>query len=142
MPIHDFSRRTFLRGVGVSVALPWMESMCVWGDGEQSQAKAGSQAPIRFAALFSGNGFHSREWWARGTGKSMELGKVLAPLEPHKEKLTFIRGLYNDQALKGNIHSSQTGNLLSGAPLASGGDIRSGTKIGKIHKSSELGFGM
>ena len=143
MPIHDFSRRTFLRGVGVSVALPWMESMCVWGDGEQSQAKAGSQAPIRFAALFSGNGFHSREWWARGTGKSMELGKVLAPLEPHKEKLTFIRGLYNDQALKGNIHSSQTGNLLSGAPLASGGDIRSGTSIDqflaqKLGKSTKV----
>ncbi len=130
--IHDFSRRTFLRGVGVSVALPWMESRCVWGDGDQAQSKQGSQAPIRFAALFSGNGFHSREWWARGTGKTLELGKVLAPLEPHKEKLTFIRGLYNEQALKGNIHSSQTGNLLSGAPLASGGDIRSGTSIDQV----------
>jgi hypothetical protein len=40
-----------------------------------------------------------------------------------------VRGLYNAEALKGNIHSSQTGNLLSGAPLASGGEIRSGTSL-------------
>jgi hypothetical protein len=48
----------------------------------------------------------------------MELGQVLEPLHPFREKLLFIRGLYNAEALKGNIHSSQTGNLLSGAPLA------------------------
>jgi hypothetical protein len=43
--------------------------------------------------------------------------------------MVFIRGLYNKEALKGNIHSSQTGNLLSGAPLASGGRISSGTSV-------------
>src|SRR6185312_5031005 len=43
--------------------------------------------------------------------------------------MLFIRGLYNSEALKGNIHSSQTGNLLSGSPLASGGEIRSGTSV-------------
>ena len=62
----------------------------------------------------------------------MELGKVLAPLADFREKLLFIRGLYNEEALKGNIHSSQTGNLLSGAPLASGGEIRSGTSIDQV----------
>jgi len=40
--------------------------------------------------------------------------------------------LYNAEALKGNIHSSQTGNLLSGAPLASGGEIRSGTSFDQL----------
>lgn len=62
----------------------------------------------------------------------MELGKVLAPLHPHREKLVFIKGLFNAEALKGNIHSSQTGNLLSGAPLASGGEVRSGTSIDQL----------
>ena len=42
------------------------------------------------------------------------------------------KGLYNAEALKGNIHSSQTGNLLSGAPLASGGEIRSGTSVDQL----------
>jgi hypothetical protein len=126
---HRFARRTFLRGVGVSMALPWLESLKVWGD---ETSGASSEAPVRLAVLFSGNGFHSREWWAKGSGREMELGRVLAPLEPHREKMLFIQGLFNAEALKGNIHSSQTGNLLSGAPLASGGDIRSGTSIDQL----------
>ena len=128
---HKFSRRTMLRGIGVSMALPWLESLNVWGDVARGAAAA-SEAPVRLAVLFAGNGFHSKEWWAKGEGKAMELGKVLAPLSNYREKMLFIRGLFNEQALKGNIHSSQTGNLLSGAPLASGGDIRSGTSIDQL----------
>ena len=125
------SRRTFLQGVGVSMALPWLESRSVWGDGPTT-AQAGSEAPRRFGVLFAGNGFHKDHWWAKGAGKEMELGKALEPLNEHREKLLFIRGLYNEEALKGNIHSSQTGNLLSGAPLASGGEIRSGTSVDQV----------
>ena len=128
---YQLARRTFLRGLGVSMALPWLESLPVWGDDPKGKQKA-SEAPVRLAVLFAGNGFHSREWWAKGEGAKMELGKVLEPLAGFREKLLFIRGLYNEEALKGNIHSSQTGNLLSGAPLASGGDIRSGTSIDQL----------
>lgn len=131
MKSHSFSRRAFLRGVGVSMALPWMESLNVWGD-VATAAKPASEAPVRLAVLFSGNGFHSKEWWAKGEGKNMEFGQVLAPLHDFREKTLFIRGLYNAEALKGNIHSSQTGNLLSGAPLASGGEIQSGTSIDQL----------
>ena len=131
MTNHKLSRRTFLRGVGVTMALPWMESLTVWGD-TPTETKPASEAPVRLAVLFAGNGFHSKEWWARGEGKSMELGKVLAPLTEFREKMLFVRGLYNAEALKGNIHSSQTGNLLSGAPLASGGEIRSGTSVDQL----------
>ena len=122
------SRRRMLQGIGVSMALPWMESLRVWGD-LNIEPKQASQAPTRMGILFSGCGYHSREWWAKGEGKNMKLGKVLKPLEEFREKMVFIRGLYNAEALKGNIHSSQTGNLLSGAPLASGGRIKSGTSI-------------
>src|SRR5881296_2894300 len=132
MTTHQFSRRTFLRGVGVTMALPWMESLPVWGDSAPAGIKPASEAPVRLAVVFAGNGFHSKEWWARGEGKNMELGKVLAPLQDFRQQMLFIRGLYNAEALKGNIHSSQTGNLLSGAPLASGGEIRSGTSIDQV----------
>src|SRR4051794_1255844 len=128
---HHFTRRTFLRGVGVTMALPWLESVPVWGD-EPKGGKAGSEAPVRLAVLFSGNGFHSKEWWAKGEGRQMSLGKVLAPLNDFREKMLFVNGLYNAEARKGNIHSSQTGNLLSGAPLASGGEIRSGTSVDQV----------
>src|SRR5437867_10326354 len=132
MTTHQFSRRAFLRGVGVTMALPWMESLTVWGDSPPAGVTPASEAPVRLAVLFAGNGFHSKEWWAKGEGEQMELGKVLAPLTDFREKMLFIRGLYNEEALKGNIHSSQTGNLLSGAPLASGGEIHSGTSIDQL----------
>ena len=136
MTNHKLSRRTMLRGLGVTMALPWLESVAVWGDEPVAGAAGGtapaSEAPVRLAVLFAGNGFHSREWWAEGEGKDMRLGKVLEPVADFREKMLFVRGLYNEQALKGNIHSSQTGNLLSGAPLASGGEIKSGTSVDQV----------
>ena len=129
---HRFSRRTWLRGAGVTMALPWMESLPVWGDEPARSSKPGSQAPVRLGVLFAGNGFHAGHWWAKGAGSKMELGKVLEPIAEFREKMTFVEGLYNEQALKGNIHSSQTGNILSGASLAPGGDIVSGTSFDQV----------
>ncbi|MDG2220516.1 MAG: DUF1552 domain-containing protein [Rubripirellula sp.] len=127
---RSLRRRTLLRGLGVSMALPWLESRCVWGDtvGEPKQ----SCPPTRMAILFSGCGFHRDEWWAKGQGEQMELGRVLHPLNDFRDRMVFIRGLFNAEALKGNIHSSQTGNLLSGAPLAEGGSILSGTSVDQV----------
>ncbi len=135
------SRRAMLRGLGVTMALPWLESVRVWSaDGpaarpalrSASEAVVEGEAPMRFGVVFAGNGFHRREWWAREGKDGLELGKVLEPLGDFRDRMLFIRGLYNEQALKGNIHSSQTGNLLSGAPLAPGGEIRSGTSVDQV----------
>jgi hypothetical protein len=127
---QPLSRRAFLCGAGVTMALPWLESVPVWGD--EAPKNASSQPPVRFACLFAGNGFHSKEWWARGEGKSMQFGKVLEPLTPFREKMLFLRGLYNQEALIGGIHSCQTGNLLTGAHLAPGGEIRSGVSCDQV----------
>lgn len=121
------TRRTILRGLGALVALPWLESLSAAEPGGASAAP-----PKRLAVLFSGNGFHSKEWWAKGAGASMELGKVLEPLLPLREKLVFIKGLYNHEALTGGIHSAMTGGILSGAKLAPGGSIRSGTSFDQL----------
>lgn len=127
---YPFSRRSFLRGVGVTMALPWLESVPVWGDDQPKNSS--SEPPVRFACLFSGNGYHSKEWWAKGEGAKMELGKVLEPLQPFREKLLFLRGLYNQEALIGGIHSCQTGNLLTGAHLAPAGEIKSGVSCDQV----------
>ena len=121
------TRRAFLKGAGVSIALPWLESRRVWG-----QEAAKNEPPVRLAVLFAGNGFHGKEWFARGDGKAMQLGKVLEPLEPFKEKMLFLRGLYNAEAGKGGIHSAMTGNLLSGAFLEGSGGIRSGISMDQL----------
>src|SRR4051794_16788273 len=110
------SRRTFLRGVGVTMALPWLESIPAWG--EVSTPAANPQAlPRRFAAIFMGNGINGNHWWAKGSGAEMELGKTLEPLAPFRKKLNVINGLFNKPAVGVGIHPGQTGNILSGMPL-------------------------
>src|SRR5947208_3367789 len=99
------SRRILLRGAGVAMALPWLESLPVWG------ARA---IPKRFAVLFMGNGINGNHWWAKGAGRDMQLGKSLQPMEPIKAKMNFISGLFNKPSTGIGIHPGQTGGLLAG----------------------------
>ena len=79
------SRRTFLRGVGVTMSLPWLESLPSWGaEATPKLGEPSSAFPKRFAALFWGNGVNSNHWWAKGSGAEMELGKTLEPFAPFK----------------------------------------------------------
>ena len=65
MSPRSFSRRKMLRGLGVSMALPWMESTTVWGDEPAAKkSESASEPPVRLAVLFSGSGFHAGHWWA------------------------------------------------------------------------------
>ena len=120
------SRRSVLRGLGATIALPWFESLPVWGAVPKSSS---NEPPVRFACVFAGNGFASKHWWAEGEGEAMKLGEVLEPIAPFREKLVFIRGLFNANARGCGIHSCQTGNLLTGAKLESGGRIRAGVSV-------------
>jgi hypothetical protein len=125
------SRRTFLRGVGVAMALPWLESIPVWG---AAPAKEGSPRPFprRFAALFMGNGINSKHWWANGSGADMELGKSLEPMAPLKTKMNFITGLFNKHATGVGIHPGQTGNILSGASLQKGAVLKGDISMDQV----------
>jgi hypothetical protein len=122
---QSLSRRTLLRGAGVAMALPWLESIPVWG----AEAPA---FPKRFAALFMACGINARHWWAKGEGSQMELGKTLEPLAPLKEKLTVINGLFNQSAVGVGIHPGQTGNILSGAQLQKGSELRGGISLDQV----------
>src|SRR6185295_15017058 len=118
----SLSRRTVLRGIGVTMALPWMESLPAWA------GTTGPTGPFpkRFGVLFMGNGINGNHWWAKGSGAEMKLGKSLAPLEPLKHKINVINGLFNKPAVGMGIHPGQTGNLLSGVPIQKGPIVRSG----------------
>ncbi len=119
------SRRRFLHGAGVTMALPWLESLPVWGD----DAKA---APRRFAALFMGNGINQKHWWAKGKGAEMELGKSLEPMLPFRSRLNLVFGLFNKAATGVGIHPGQTGNILSGAALQKGAVLRGGVSVDQV----------
>lgn len=124
-------RRTVLRGVGVAMSLPWLESIPVWGD-ESNTEKPENELPKRFAAMFMGNGINSKHWWAKGSGAEMELSQSLEPLAPLKTKLNVINGLFNKQATGVGIHPGQTGNILSGAALQKGAVLKGGISVDQV----------
>ena len=133
----SIDRRTVLKGVGVAMALPWLESISVWGDETSSNEESGKSVqppafPQRFAALFMGNGINSKHWWAKGTGAEMELSKSLEPLAPLKTKLNVVSGLFNKHATGVGIHPGQTGNILSGAALQKGAVLKGGISVDQM----------
>ena len=115
---YQISRLRFLHGAGVMMALPWLESIPVWGAETMKPDGMPAAVPKRLAVLFMANGVNPNQWWAKGGGtEPMELGPSLAPLEKVKGQLNYISGLYNKAATGVGIHPGMTGNLLSGAPL-------------------------
>jgi hypothetical protein len=129
--ISRMNRRTMLRGAGVAMALPWLESLAARG-GEVASAGPGGPFPKRFAALFMGNGINPNQWWAKGAGTGMELSKTLEPLLPLRARLNVISGLFNKHATGVGIHPGQTGNILSGAALQKGAVLRGGVSMDQV----------
>ncbi len=113
------------------MALPWLESLPVWGTELPGDA-ADTEFPKRFAALFMACGVNENYWSAKGAGATMELGRSLTPMEPLKEKMNFISGLFNKNATDVGIHPGQTGNILSGASLQKGAELRGGISVDQV----------
>jgi Protein of unknown function (DUF1552) len=123
----NVSRRTVLRGAGVTMALPWLESLSAFADSPPASA-----FPKRFAVLFMGNGINEDHWGSEGNGAAMKLSKSLSPLEPLKHKINVINGLFNKAATGQGIHPAQTGSLLSGAAIQKGAIIKAGITVDQM----------
>src|ERR1700677_1463497 len=121
------SRRAVLRGAGCTVALPWLESLHALAD-----VPPPSAFPKRFGIVFLGNGINEDHWSAQGQGWAMKLRKPLEPLEPLKQKINVIDGLYVKSLTGQGIHPGQTGSLLSGAHISKGAIIHSGISIDQM----------
>jgi hypothetical protein len=120
------SRRAILRGAGVTMALPWLESIA------RADTAAAAAFPKRFAVIFMGNGVNEDHWGSEGSGAAMTLSKTLAPLEPLKHKINVIHGLFQKRATGQGIHPAQTGSLLSGAIIQKGAIIRAGITVDQM----------
>ena len=125
------SRRVLLQGAGVSMTLPWLQSLPVWGEDAPSGIDA-PEFPKRFGVLFMACGVNPDHWWAKQSEDGMELGKSLAPLESIKPKLNVINGLFNKNATGVGIHPGQTGNILSGASLRKGAELGGSISIDQL----------
>ncbi len=121
------SRRAVLRGAGCTVALPFLESLHALAD-----VPPPSAFPKRFGIVFLGCGVNEDHWSAEGQGADMKLSKTLSPLEPLKQKINVIDGLYVHALTGQGIHPAQTGSLLSGAHISKGAIIHSGISIDQM----------
>ena len=137
---HNFthpSRRHFLRGVGVALALPWMESLPLFGQ-TLAAAKANTP-PLRLGIVFFSNGVEPIHWWAKGSGATMELGQAALPMMPHREDMVFIQGLYNQTAAVSTSPHLGRMNVLSGLPVSlDPNEIRVGTSMDQM-VASQIG---
>jgi hypothetical protein len=113
------SRRGFLRGSGgLALTLPWLESLPLRAEDTGKRAAPADRAepPVRFACIYFSNGVEPAHWWARGAGAAMEIGPGLEPMRPFREDMVFLKGLFNEQAVRHkSAHLGRMPNLLSGA---------------------------
>ena len=84
-------RRTFIRGIGATVALPFLDAMV---PAMRAQAKA---AP-RFTAIYCGNGANMGEWTPATDGVGFQMSSSLKPIEAYRDRLMVVTGLDNFQA--------------------------------------------
>jgi hypothetical protein len=120
------SRRTLLRGLGATLALPALDIM--------NTAKAGQAAgpPLRFLSVFQPNGVYPKHWDVEGTGKDFTLSKILQPLAPIKDDITVISHLDN-VGTKGHVQmtgSFLTGHAMNGTVNARSLDMMYAEKVG------------
>ena len=122
-----FSRRVVLKGAGCTMALPWLESVNALAD-----TPSPADFPKRFGVVFLGCGVNENHWSAEGNGADMKLSKTLEPLEPLKQKINVVDGLYVKALTNQGIHPAQTGSLLSGEHITKGAIIHSGISVDQM----------
>jgi hypothetical protein len=125
-------RRTLLKGLGASVALPVLDAM---RPAMAAASKGGKQA-LRVAVVYVPNGIVMKDWKLAVTGRDFAFTRILKPLEPFREDITVLSGLANLAANKarGGGHAKATGSFLSGTPpkYTAGADVRAGVTFDQI----------
>ena len=130
------SRRTFLRGVGVSLGLPLLDAMLPTT--VRAAANTAGKPPVRLAWVYFPNGMVREFWTPKGTGRTFEFNETNAPLAPVREHVTLISNLAHDKARPngdGNgAHARDGATFLTGvqAKKTGGKDIRLGVSIDQV----------
>jgi len=128
-------RRTFLRGMGVTLALPLLDAMV---PALSVVAKTAANPVRRMGFVYIPNGASMPHWQPEGEGALTELSRTLSPLEPFKNQVIVPIGLSQKQAEAlgdGNGEHSRAGTVwLSGVhpKETEGADVRNGTTADQI----------
>jgi hypothetical protein len=109
----SLSRRTVLRGIGASLALPFLEAMV--------PAAGAAVKPVhRFLTFYVPNGMAMEYWSPKGEGTAFELSPILEPLAPYKNQMLVLSGLH---ASWNYIHAGASGAFLTGTPRGGRNEI-------------------
>jgi hypothetical protein len=137
----QLTRRTVLRGLGTSLALPWLEAMSQPAPliANVTNRQAITKPPVRMAFLYVPNGMHMPDWIPQGPGnRDFELQSIMDPIAAHREKMNIFSGLSlrGAQALGdgGGDHARSVASFLTGAhpKKTHGNDIKNGTSVDQI----------
>jgi len=129
------SRRTFLQGTGLALALPWLETFAVG-------APTKDETPKRFLSVYHPDGvglplksdpaWEEWSWFPRGGEKDFHLTKVLDVLEPLRSDITIYSGLSHPFAR--NVHGhSNADQYLTGAPLGDHGPYQNWISVDQVY---------
>ena len=123
------TRRTLLRGLGTSIALPLLDAMV---------PRFGPDTPRRMAFCYVPNGINMLHWTPKEEGAGFEFTRILKPLEPYREHVLLFSGLtHNGGRALGDgpgDHARAAASFLTGVHprKTSGADIQSGPSVDQV----------
>ncbi len=124
-------RRTFLRGMGATMALPFLDAMV-------PALSAETKGTPRFAAVYIGNGANMSQWTPSAEGAHFEMSPTLKGIEGFRDRLSVFSGLDNfpgtDQGDVGGQHPRSAPGFMGGvhAKPTEGADLQAGTTIDQM----------
>jgi len=137
----SISRRTALRGMGVTLALPLLDAMT---PAFKAQSKGAAAALPRMGFFYTPNGVTLSHYLPKTTGADFEITPILKPLESVRDQMVIVTGLANSQAdpldLGSGPHTRCQAVWLNGCRTkrTEGADVRAGTTIDQL-AAQELG---
>lgn len=132
--MKPLDRRTLLRGIGTSIALPWLDAMSPIS----RAAKAAESKPIRMLFVMVPNGIHMADWTPPNEGANVQLPRTLEPLAKHQKSLNVFTGLTLDGARDhgdgAGDHARSGAAFLTGAhpKKTDGADIKNGVSVDQV----------
>ena len=133
---RHLARRTVLRGLGATIALPFLDGMVPAFANSRSVAAA---LPLRVGALYAPNGMNMQDWTPAVEGAAFELTPILQPLAPFRDRMVVLSGLANNAAdqLPGEgsgDHSRSSAAYLTGAHAkkTEGADLENGISMDQV----------
>ena len=128
-------RRTVLRGLGATLALPLLDGMVPALSAIRNTPAAGMR---RFGVLYVPNGMAMEYWTPKSAGTAFEFSPILKPMAPHRDRTLVLSGLH--PGVGGGAHAGASTKFLTGVPgrMTDGTGIRSGISIDQL-LGQELG---